>query len=74
MKKINDELFKKNEMTEREKFNFKGGDSKEPTYSDCVKFDSTWYFWDDDNGNTQTDTTTDTILSLLPAVNNITKN
>jgi hypothetical protein len=74
MEKIESKLFAKNQLTARQQYLFKGGHKTKPTISQTAKYDSTWYFFEDDNGNTTSDSTDDLDLGLLPATTHITSN
>ncbi len=67
MEKINDELFKKHELSKNEQFFARGGTSVVMTTNPTQECESTWYFWEDCSyhDDTQRDE------SVLPAANNI---
>lgn len=73
MERIDSKLFQKQQLSAEELFLFKGGQKTKPTVSETAKYDSTWYFWEDDNGNTTSDVTDDPDLGVLPAAANIMK-
>ncbi len=65
MEKINSTLFRKETLTENEQFFFRGGTATRDTYESTTVCQTTFYFFED--CNTQTDTTND--YDVLPAEN-----